>query len=209
MIVAPLSPRFVHRFGTKYVVAAGMTLSTIALLVLSLLKADSSYPQLVWRLVILSCGLALTMAPATESIMGSLPPAKAGVGSAVNDTTRQTGGALGVAVIGSVFAARFHSVVGSASEVPAASRAAVKDSIGAALDAARNLPASEQAAIRAVVDHAYLVSMRLAYGLAAGVILLAAVVTWRYLPAHAPDEGDEQLEVEEVLAQEQVPVSTG
>ena len=99
--------------------------------------------------------------------MGSLPKAKAGVGSAVNDTTRQTGGALGVAVIGSVFAARFHSVVGSAAQVPEGARPAVRDSIGAALDAARNLPASEQAIIRGIVDHAYLVSMRLAYGLAA------------------------------------------
>ena len=50
----------------------------------------------------MAIGMALTMAPATESIMGSLPLAKAGVGSAVNDTTRQVGGALGVAIIGSV-----------------------------------------------------------------------------------------------------------
>ena len=49
--------------------------------------------------------MGLTTAPATESIMGSLPPGQAGVGSAVNDTTRQTGGALGVAVLGSIFAA--------------------------------------------------------------------------------------------------------
>src|SRR5262249_3156250 len=123
---------------------------------------------------IFGAGMGFTVAPATESIMGSLPPAKAGVGSAVNDTTRQTGGALGVAVIGSMFAARFHSVVGSASQVPESARAAAKDSIGAALDAARTLPASEQAVVRALVDHAYIVSMRLAYGLAAVVILLAA-----------------------------------
>ena len=56
----------------------------------------------MWRMVIMAAGMGLVMAPATESIMGSLPRAKAGVGSAVNDTTRQVGGALGVAVIGSV-----------------------------------------------------------------------------------------------------------
>ena len=50
--------------------------------------------------MIMAVGMGLTMAPATESVMGSLPRAKAGVGSAVNDTTRQVGGALGVAVIG-------------------------------------------------------------------------------------------------------------
>jgi MFS family permease len=158
--------------------------------------------------ILFGAGMGFTTAPATESIMGSLPPAKAGVGSAVNDTTRQTGGALGVAVIGSVFAARFHSVVGSASQVPESARAAAKDSIGAALDAARNLPASQQDVIRAVVDHAYIVSMRLAYGLSAVVILLAATVTWRYLPAHAPDEADEVVEVQEPRI-EAVPVTTG
>ena len=147
----------------------------------------------------------LHVAPATESIMGSLPPGKAGVGSAVNDTTRQTGGALGVAVIGSVFAARFHSVVGAATDVPESARGAVRDSIGAALDAARGLPASQQALIRDVVDHAYIVSMRLAYGLAATVVLLAAAVTWRYLPAHVPDEIEVEQPEEEVRERVSVP----
>ena len=70
---------------------------------MSFAPVDATYSDIVWRMVIMACGLALTMAPATESIMGSLPLAKAGVGSAVNDTTRQVGGALGVAVLGSVF----------------------------------------------------------------------------------------------------------
>ena len=58
-------------------------------------------------MLMLGLGMGMMMAPATESIMGSLPPAKAGVGSAMNDTTRQMGGALGVAIIGSVFASVF------------------------------------------------------------------------------------------------------
>src|SRR6201999_698651 len=93
--------------------------------------------------LVYGCGMGLTPAPATESIMGSLPPGKSGVGSAVNDTTRQTGGALGVAVIGSVFAPRYHSG-GDASALPAAVRAPVHDSIGDALVAAKKLPAAQQ-----------------------------------------------------------------
>ena len=159
------------------------------------------------RRILFGAGMGFTSAPATESIMGSLPPAKAGVGSAVNDTTRQTGGALGVAVIGSVFAARFHCVVGSASQVPESARAAVQDSIGAALDAARNLPASDQAVIRAVVNHAYLVSMRLAYGLAAP-LCPAGRRRDLALPACArPGRGEEAFEAEEALVEEAVPVS--
>ena len=64
--------------------------------------------------MLMAVGMGLTMAPATESIMGSLPLAKAGVGSAVNDTTRQVGGALGVAIIGSVLASTYGSKVGDA-----------------------------------------------------------------------------------------------
>src|SRR5947208_8424871 len=93
--------------------------------------------------IIFGAGMGFTTAPATESIMGSLPPGKAGVGSAVNDTTRQTGGALGVAVLGSVFASRYHAAVAASATtlagLPASVRAAVRDSIGKALDAGRSL----------------------------------------------------------------------
>ena len=89
-------------------------------------------------------GMGLTMAPATESIMGSLPPGKAGVGSAVNDTTRQIGGALGVAVIGSIFALRYHATVETIVGVPAAVQTEVRDSIGNVLLAAE--PAAGRAA---------------------------------------------------------------
>src|ERR1700741_3824766 len=96
-------------------------------------------------------GMGLTSAPATESIMGSLPPGKAGVGSAVNDTTRQTGGALGVAVLGSIFASRYHGAVDGAGAslagLSSGARAAVRDSIGKALDAARGLPSSQARAV--------------------------------------------------------------
>jgi EmrB/QacA subfamily drug resistance transporter len=208
MVCAPQAPKLVDRFGTKKVVAGGLLVVAFSL---CLYMSDTIMSSVVLGAiarVLFGAGMGFTSAPATESIMGSLPPAKAGVGSAVNDTTRQTGGALGVAVIGSVFAARFHSVVGSASQVPESARAAVQDSIGAALDAARNLPASDQVVIRSVVNHAYLVSMRLAYGLAAVVVLLAATVTWRYLPAHAPDEVEAAEEEETEVLNEPVPVTT-
>ena len=75
------------------------------------LQVDSPYGQIVWRMMLLALGMGLTMAPATESVMGSLPLAKAGVGSAVNDTTRQVGGALGVAIVGSVLASVYGSKI--------------------------------------------------------------------------------------------------
>ncbi len=116
LIVAPASPRIVERVGTKLVVGAGLTIAAIGLTLLAMVPAEnvSYWGDVAWRMIILATGMALTMAPATESIMGSLPRAKAGVGSAVNDTTRQVGGALGVAIVGSVMASVYGSRVADA-----------------------------------------------------------------------------------------------
>ena len=104
LVVAPMSARLTERIGTKRVVGAGLTFATISLVLISTLPSTNiSYlTDVLPRLALMAVGMGLVMAPATESIMGSLPRAKAGVGSAMNDTTRQVGGALGVAVVGSV-----------------------------------------------------------------------------------------------------------
>src|SRR5262249_48664909 len=137
LVVSPLSPRLVHRVGTKAVVALGLVLAALAVLSMSQLGATTAYwPDIVWRLVLVAIGMSLTMAPATESIMGSLPLAKAGVGSAVNDTTRQLGGALGVAVIGSVLASTYSAQVSDflrGKNVPTGEAQAVEQSLGAAI----------------------------------------------------------------------------
>ena len=102
MVVAPLSARAVEHAGTKRVVLLGLTLITTGLLLLSTIEPETPYPVVISFFVVMAAGMGMTMAPATESVMGALPREKAGVGSAVNDTTRQVGGALGVAIIGSV-----------------------------------------------------------------------------------------------------------
>jgi MFS transporter, DHA2 family, multidrug resistance protein len=102
MIVAPLSARLVERAGTKRVVLIGLGLIVTGLLLLSTIEPDTPYVVVISFFVVMAGGMGMTMAPATESVMGSLPREKAGVGSAINDTTRQVGGALGVAIIGSI-----------------------------------------------------------------------------------------------------------
>lgn len=188
MTCAPLAPRLVDRVGTKKVLVFGLSIVTTALLLYSSDTLMSS--AIIGGLIrgLFGVGMGFTTAPATESVMGSLPPGKAGVGSAVNDTTRQTGGALGVAVLGTLFSVRYRAVVGTAASVPASVRGAVKDSIGEGLDKARGLAVESQQAVRAVVDHSFIVAMRLAYGVAACVVILAAIICWRYLPARALDQ---------------------
>ena len=166
-----------------------MALTTIALILMSFLSADSSYTTIVWRLVILACGLALTMAPATESIMGSLPLAKAGVGSAVNDTTRQVGGALGVAVLGSVFTSIYGSRVAdrlSGQDVPGrgprpGARTPSAPRCGWPRPSAAASASSSPSAARA----AFMDGFRAASRVGAVVTLIGVVITLLWLPARA------------------------
>src|SRR5581483_2954865 len=113
LVVAPTAPRLVERVGTKRVVGTGLVLAALGLAIASTVPAENGYVHLLIAMGVLAVGMGLVMAPATESVMGSLPPSKAGVGSAMNDTTRQMGGALGVAIIGSVFASSYRPGVAS------------------------------------------------------------------------------------------------
>ena len=121
---------------------------------------------------------------------GSLPLGKAGVGSAVNDTTRQTGGAIGIAVMGSLFAAFYHHFTSAAGKLPGNTAAAVHDSVGSALVAAAKLPAAQAAVVEHAARGAFVDAMRYTFPIGAGIVLTAAVVAWKWLPAHANDDVD-------------------
>ena len=183
MVAAPLSARLVERVGTKLVVAAGLAIVSVSLVVLSFATVTSGYGPVLASMLIMGVGMGMTMAPATESIMGSLPRAKAGVGSAVNDTTRQVGGALGVAILGSLLASAYRSSLGAG--VPAAARA----SVGGALGVARGLGGEPGAALAAAAKSAYVDGMGVGVLVAAGVALLGSAVALVFLPSRAkPDE---------------------
>src|SRR5690606_15506396 len=144
MIFAPTSARLVERVGTKVVVSTGLAIAGLGLIVISFLTPESSYLDVLGALFVGSLGMSLVMAPATESIMGSLPPAKAGVGSAVNDTTRELGAALGIAVLGSVFASSYGPKMRSATAglgLPEEVRELAADQVGSALMVAEGLGA--------------------------------------------------------------------
>jgi EmrB/QacA subfamily drug resistance transporter len=190
MILAPNSPRLVGRFGTKVVVSSGLVLMAAGLIAMAGVGTETAYVDIVWRMVLMAAGMGLTMAPATESIMGSLPLGKAGVGSAVNDTTRQVGGALGVAVIGSVASSLYASHV--VDSVPAAAPpeavTQIKEQIGAALAIAErfDIPQLADAARQSFVD-----GMHAGVLVAAGAALLGALFTALWLPARARETSED------------------
>lgn len=102
-LAAVLSARFALRFGTKVTVALGIMIAAGALFYLfGIAEVETGYGMVVLGMCGTSLGMGLTMSPATNSVMGSLPVDKAGIGSAMNDTTRMLGGALGIAVLGTI-----------------------------------------------------------------------------------------------------------
>jgi EmrB/QacA subfamily drug resistance transporter len=193
MVFAPTSARLVEKVGTKAVVATGMAVAAVALVLTSLLTAESTYLNVLATMVVMSAGMALTMAPATESIMGSLPPAKAGVGSAVNDTTREVGGALGVAVLGSVMSSIYTNELSP--QVPEAAR----ESIGAAMAIAGQVGEVPGRALAVAASNAFVDGIGVALLIAAGVAVLGSVISWLFLPARGHDfVGEEEVSPEPV-----------
>jgi EmrB/QacA subfamily drug resistance transporter len=183
------------RYGTKFVVGGGLTLLAIAYAWVSTASADTSYFEIAGQMVLLGSGMGLTSAPATESIMGAVSNAKAGIGSAVNDTTRELGGTLGVAVIGSVFVSLYQEAFSSAliKAVPAAAMDPARESIGGALIAAGRL--NEAGATDAAQNLARVASSGFFDGMAAGCLVASAVcavgamICFAILPAHPQEIG--------------------
>jgi hypothetical protein len=147
-------------------------------------------------MVVLGTGMGLTSAPATEAIMGVVPKAKAGVGSAVNDATRLLGGTLGVAVIGSVYASLYASRLTSALPVglPASADETAHESVGAALTVADTLNHAGHPALASAIDDAansaFFHGFTTANYLAAAVAAAGAVMALALLPAHPTTSDD-------------------
>ena len=193
IVAAPLAARITERIGTKVVVSSGLLIVTVALGILALITIDSSYSHMALGLALVGLGMGATMAPATESIMGSLPLAKSGVGSAMNDTTRQVGGALGVAILGSIMASIYASTMAPAvAPLPPEAAEVAGDSIGGALAVASNIGAAAEGLVVAA-QSAFVDGMQTSIWVAAAVALVGAILTWRFLPARALDTSEPAL----------------
>ena len=186
-IGSPLAPRLVERVGSKIVVAGGLLGASAMLLLLTSETVVSHDVLLAPVFGAFGLAMGMTMAPATESIMGSVPRSRAGVGSAVNDTTRQAGGALGVAVLGSILATRYNAQINRAA-FPAPLATAAKQSIGAALEIAQRQPPAIATHLVELARAGFTSGMRLATFAAAIVVFAAALIVVRFLPARAPED---------------------
>ncbi|CDO87205.1 transporter [Mycobacterium triplex] len=181
-----VGPRLVEWIGTTAVVAGGLAVFAAGLAWASTADAATSYAEIAAQMLLLGGGLGLTFSPATEAIMGSLSADKAGIGSAVNDTTRELGGTLGVAIVGSVFASVYSAHLGSApalAALPADLTAAMRNSMAVAHTVIEQLPAQHTGPVREAVNRAFLDGLQVGSLVCAGIALAAAIVVAVLLPA--------------------------
>ena len=191
-----LGTKLAVRFGTKLVVASGLLMVTAFYLWVAVVVAPgTSYSTIAIQMVLYGTGMGLTSAPATEAIMGVVPIAKAGVGSAVNDATRLLGSTLGVAVIGSVSTSLYTSQLGNAavSHLPSHFIGNADSSIGAALEAAAGLKSAGLAPIghslRVAATDAFLQGLSAGCLVAAGLAGAGVLIALLLLPAQPVSAG--------------------
>lgn len=193
-VTAPFAARAALKFGTKRVVALGLFNMFLGFVVASRMDADSSYwGHVIIGMLLMANGLSLVTSPSTESVMGSLPREKAGVGSAVNDISREVGGTLGVAVVGSVFVSlytpklmeRFTALPGLVEALPAGAYEAAQDSVGAAYFVAQQSPATAQNAVFSAVSDSFMHGFSTACLVTAGMALVGSLFALKFLPARA------------------------
>ncbi len=185
------------RLGTKLVVTTGaVAMAGFYAWVAVTASTTLSYGVIAAQMVIYGLGLGLTSAPATESIMGAISRRKAGVGSAVNDSTRLIGGTLGVAVIGSVYASVYGSRLTATvpSGLPGRVTALAHQSVGAAYAAADKINALGHPvlgnALRHASANAFIRGLTIGAVVAGGVAAVGAILAVLFLPAQPSDPAD-------------------
>ena len=191
--------------GRGRVSAAGLAIMVIGFLALAPMTAASGYAQMGVAFTIISAGFGLAAAPATAAIVGALPAAKQGVASAINDVSRELGGALGVAALGSAFNGAYRARIGGSSVVPPPLVDAARDSVAAGLHAAGTLgPAGRPAAV--AVQDAFMHGWAVAMATAAAVLTAAVMATIRTPSPTGTDTpaaatGDARWEAREVFGE--------
>jgi EmrB/QacA subfamily drug resistance transporter len=175
MATAPLSAGMVERWGQRRVVGLGLVTLAAGMAIISRAGIRADYSVLTLGLAVSALGMGVTMAPSTGAIMRSLPLRKAGVGSAVNDATRELGGALGVAVLGSILASQFRrNLLPAIQGLPSLGRAGTAN-LGAALGSASNLPAGSGSVFATSARGAFVDALHVTLLVAVAVALVAAV----------------------------------
>src|SRR5215207_4050264 len=184
VVASQVSARLSVRVGNRPVVTGGLALVGGGLALLSLAEADSGYGLIAAALLALGSGMGLAMTPATESLMSALPKEHAGVGSAMNDAVRQVGGALGVAVLGSLLSSGYRGDMETAvSGLPADAGEAASEGVGGAVAVADNVGGQTGDSLAATAEQAFTSAMSTTVLIAAGAALIGSLIAAVLMPS--------------------------
>lgn len=194
MLSAPFVPNIVKRFGTRITVTTGLVLVSISFILMSRWPTVPTYLHVLGSMLVMMTGMSLTTTPATNMLMSAIPRNRAGMGSAMNDTTRELGGALGIAVLGSVLGSTYSSKIADAvSSLPQQAQDIASNSLAGALTIAEQGGAMGDILADAAKS-AWMTGMSRAMLIAAVIVALAALSAAIWLPhQHEPGEDDEML----------------
>ncbi|NDB05635.1 MAG: MFS transporter [Acidimicrobiia bacterium] len=186
-ITAPIAARLALKFGPRRVIPVGLLCMGIAQIWASRFEVDTTYfGTVVASMVLMAMGLSLVTSPASESVMGSLPRDMAGVGSAINDTGREVGGTLGVAIIGSIFATTYGPRIVellTPLQLPEAAVSAAEESVGAAFAVAEKVgDPSLSGSIQGMASSSFLEGFQAACTTVGIVAICGALLAFRFLP---------------------------
>jgi MFS family permease len=188
-IVMPLTPRIVERFGPKRTVTFGLTAVAIGLTVVSFTTVDSPYIRLLAGFALMATGFSLFLPSATDAIMSTLPREYAGSGSAINQTSRQAGQALGIAIGGSIAASGFRATlagVPSDSPISGDLLERARESIAGSYRIAEGLDGRIREQFVDLANSAFVHGFRVSITVSAVTAIIGAIFAFITLPSHLP-----------------------
>jgi EmrB/QacA subfamily drug resistance transporter len=192
-VMAPWIPMLIRRVGIRRLVRAGFVLDAVGLLLLASADASTGYPLILLATMVFAVGNSLIMPGCSQHIVGSLPLSKAGVGSAMNDLTREVGGAIGIAVAGSIASTVYRSRTAFADRIAeASSRDAAKESVGKAKGVlgraleADSIDASTYQELRRGASNAFTAGTRTSFIVLSVVAVAAAALVSHFVPDELP-----------------------
>ena len=183
-------PSLVKKIGARFTIGTGLMLTALAFLVMSTWTSDMNYWQLFGTMFVMMLGITFAMTPGTNILMASVPRNRSGMGSAMNDTTRELGGALGVAILGAILSATYTGkIAGTVSHFPEQVRVGLESSLAVALQVAEGLGDAADEVVAAAMD-AFMAGMNSASLVAAVIIFVAALIALFGLPKHTSKTDD-------------------
>ncbi|HSX43814.1 MAG TPA: DHA2 family efflux MFS transporter permease subunit [Candidatus Saccharimonadales bacterium] len=185
---APLSTVLAKRLGKRRIVGSGMLLVALGVLIFSTVGITSSYLHLLAGMLVMAFGMGLAMSPTTDLLMSSVPKNRAGMGSAMNDTARELGGALGVAVLGSLLASQYtRQISGALTALPATAKQVAEGSLAGAMGVAQQIGGTAGHEVLVAAQNAWMSGFHRSLVIGAAIITVAAIVAFRGLPDIAQD----------------------